>query len=82
MNHDENKHAFFCPACHFGHWFKTGAKQWTWNGDRDKPTINPSVLAYDNHFRCHSYVRNGQIQFLGDCTHELRNQTVDLPEFP
>ena len=30
--------------------------------------------------RCHSFVRDGQIQFLGDCTHALANQTVELPE--
>jgi len=29
---------------------------------------------------CHSFVRNGQIQFLSDCTHNLAGQTVDLPE--
>lgn len=28
---------------------------------------------------CHSYVTDGRIQFLNDCTHELRGQTVDLP---
>lgn len=27
---------------------------------------------------CHSFVRDGQIQFLGDCTHELAGQTVPL----
>lgn len=27
---------------------------------------------------CHSFVRDGQIQFLGDCTHHLANQTVAL----
>ena len=27
---------------------------------------------------CHSYVRDGQIQFLGDCTHALAGQTVPL----
>jgi len=31
---------------------------------------------------CHSFVRDGQIQFLGDCTHALAGQTVDLPELP
>lgn len=31
---------------------------------------------------CHSYVADGQIQFLGDCTHHLRGQTVPLPEWP
>ena len=30
--------------------------------------------------RCHSYVTDGQIQFLGDCTHALAGQTVPLPD--
>lgn len=29
--------------------------------------------------RCHSFVRDGHIQFLNDCTHELAGQTVELP---
>lgn len=28
---------------------------------------------------CHSFVTDGRIQFLGDCTHKLAGQTVDLP---
>lgn len=28
---------------------------------------------------CHSFVTDGRIQFLGDCTHALRGQTVALP---
>jgi hypothetical protein len=31
---------------------------------------------------CHSFVTDGRIQFLGDCTHVLASQTVDLPEWP
>jgi hypothetical protein len=30
---------------------------------------------------CHSYVTDGQIQFLGDCTHALAGQTVALPVY-
>lgn len=30
---------------------------------------------------CHSFVTDGRIQFLGDCTHALAGQTVDIPEF-
>lgn len=30
---------------------------------------------------CHSFVRDGRIQFLNDCTHALAGQTVDLPEW-
>lgn len=29
---------------------------------------------------CHSFVTDGRIQFLNDCTHALAGQTVDLPE--
>ena len=32
--------------------------------------------------RCHSFVRAGQIEFLGDCTHALAGQTVPLPPWP
>lgn len=31
--------------------------------------------------RCHSFVRNGKIQYLGDCTHLMANKTVEIPEF-
>jgi hypothetical protein len=30
---------------------------------------------------CHSFVTDGRIQFLGDCTHQLAGQTVDLPKW-
>jgi hypothetical protein len=33
-------------------------------------------------FRCHSFVTDGRIQFLSDCTHALAGQTVDLPDWP
>jgi hypothetical protein len=29
--------------------------------------------------RCHSFVTDGRIQFLGDCTHHPVGQTVPLP---
>jgi hypothetical protein len=94
MSRDEHKHAFFCPGCGFAHWFRTDGKAdggtggrtdgsgWSWNGDRNKPTISPSILAWADAFRCHSFITDGRIRFLGDCTHALKGQTVDLPEFP
>jgi len=30
---------------------------------------------------CHSFVREGRIEFLSDCTHALKGQTVELPEW-
>ena len=31
---------------------------------------------------CHSFVRAGRWEFLGDCTHNLAGQTVDMVELP
>lgn len=43
---------------------------------------NPNRPAPFKCFRCHSFVTAGRIQFLGDCTHALAGQTVDLPDLP
>jgi hypothetical protein len=32
--------------------------------------------------RCHVFITNGQIQFLDDCTHALKGQTVPIPAWP
>ena len=29
---------------------------------------------------CHSFVKDGKIQFLSDCTHALAGQTIELPD--
>lgn len=75
---------WFCPGCKCGHAFET--PRWTWNGSFDKPTFSPSllyerVIRNDKEVRCHTYVRDGMIQFLSDCTHEFAGKTVPLPEF-
>lgn len=31
-------------------------------------------------FRCHSFITDGKISFLSDCTHDLAGKEVDLPE--
>lgn len=62
------------------------AARWGFNGDLDHPTFDPSVLCTSNwgpeqrEVRCHSYVTDGRIQFLPDCTHALAGQTVDLSD--
>lgn len=32
--------------------------------------------------RCHAYVTQGKIHFLSDCSHALKDQVVDLPDYP
>lgn len=52
--------------------------------DKDAETLTREQLlehpVYS--FRCHSFVENGHIRFLNDCTHELANQTVPIPHWP
>jgi len=59
---------------------------WDWNGDLVNVGLEPSILTKskrgEDEFVCHSFLRNGQWQFLGDCTHSLANQTVQMLPLP
>ena len=83
---------FRCPGCEYNHRIrvKIGGQAllpepvWDWNGSEDAPTISPSInfQAVDDQGKdvhCHSFVSKGKIQFLGDCTHKLKDQTVEIP---
>jgi hypothetical protein len=82
-------YAFHCPGCGYDHSFTVGPgrtekdHRWTFNGSLDKPTFQPSLLCNKDipACRCHSFVTDGRIQFLADCWHKLKDQTVDLPEW-
>lgn len=77
---------FHCPGCNYGHAFEVTApvsdKGWTWNGSLEKPTFHPSLLvnADDPSTRCHLFLRDGVIEFLSDCHHELAGQKIELPD--
>ncbi|OFY87840.1 MAG: hypothetical protein A3F72_02925 [Bacteroidetes bacterium RIFCSPLOWO2_12_FULL_35_15] len=34
----------------------------------------------ENSYHCHFIITNGKIKFCGDCSHELKNLTIELPE--
>ncbi len=86
--------AFDCPGCQRTHIVDITTKHrpsaWSWNGSMDKPTFAPSLLvtwqATSNgeptkrELTCHSFIRDGFIEFLNDCTHPLAGKTVELPE--
>lgn len=79
---DDGHVLFRCPGCDDNHQIRTPV--WTWNGSIELPTFTPSVLVnygivHGIERRCHSFVTDGRIQYLGDCTHALAGQTVDLP---
>jgi len=59
---------------------RAGTGNWTWNGCVDKPTVRPSILTTggEGDHRCHSWVNDGVVQFLEDCSHDLAGKSVDL----
>lgn len=96
---------FHCPGCGCLHGpivkAPAGTRPvWQWNGDRDRPTLSPSIrvqgtvpLTEDEYQRvmrgekvepkpllCHTFVRDGQIEFLSDCTHALAGKSVPIPD--
>jgi hypothetical protein len=83
----ENLIMFTCPGCGIDHGVTVNAARnsegssWEWNGSLDLPTFTPSIkCSWGGPQVCHSFVRDGRIQFLPDCFHNLKGQTVDLPE--
>ena len=42
---------------------------------------HPEETGLPTCYRCHSFIRDGKIQFLSDCSHELKGQTVEIPDF-
>lgn len=83
---------FFCPGCGHNHVFYvlppnedgTGPV-WKFNGDLARPSFEPSLLMRwtgpQGESVCHIFVRNGEIQFLPDCTHQLAGKVVPLQPF-
>lgn len=54
-----------------GHYFQPNGKHCDKSGDPEWPC---------DCMCCHSFITDGRIQFLSDCTHALAGQTVDLPD--
>lgn len=90
-NENEIQGYFFrCPGCQRRHLVYTkeqspGGACWSLNGDVEHPTFSPSILVNKGGEVpsvpiCHSFIRDGKIQFLNDCTHELAGKTIELPD--
>ena len=76
--------AIRCPGCQTIHVYDS---RWTFNGNMEKPTFDPSYLAkWDfgedrKQIVCHSFVTDGGIRFPNDCTHLLAGESRILLDF-
>jgi hypothetical protein len=84
---------FCCPGCAEGggsglHMLpvntdSAGKPHWDWDGNLEAPTLSPSILTrFGDNQVCHSYLRNGVFEYLGDSTHPMAGQQVPLPLLP
>lgn len=85
-------YSFYCPGCGKTHAVYTTQEKgythpiWGFNGDVNKPTFTPSVATLSTmkiagkymEIRCHSFIREGKIQYLSDCDHAFAGQTIDM----
>lgn len=87
-----------CNTAHRVQYGSGEGPRWHWNMNAEKPTFSPSVKVSwkepsdkpeefsdekkDVDKCCHSFVRDGMIEFLSDCTHSLAGKTVPLAKFP
>jgi hypothetical protein len=69
----------YCPGCKMDHNFD---KRWEISGTKEKPTVSPSILVRwnnaDTNYVCHSFITDGKIKYLNDCTHDLKGKIIDM----
>jgi len=82
---DKKGYSFMCPGCKCAHYIQTNKKFspcWDFNKDMNRPTVMPSIrVNLGQGGLCHSFITNGYIRFLNDCTHELAGETIEIPEW-
>lgn len=88
--HDtECAYVFRCPGCNIDHLIFISHESydgptWSFNGDCNSPRFRPSLLIrwsdQDGNHVCHSFITDGNIEYLPDSTHKLSSKTVPLPD--
>ena len=81
-----------CKLTHLVRVDRQGKPNWVWNNEPKKPTLSPSVVVRftkparelglgknsGTQEKCHSYIQDGRILYLADCTHELAGKRMDM----
>lgn len=79
LRSEYGEYIFYCRGCESCHLFDS---RWQFNNDLSQPTFSPSLLVKytigDEQHICHSFVREGNMEYLSDCTHKFAGMTVPL----
>lgn len=81
----KTQYLYWCLGCGYEHAFALKSEQGhhDFNFDLNNPTVSPSLVQnFTPGEMCHSFIIDGKIQYLSDCTHKLAGQTIELPEYP
>lgn len=75
---------FYCPACQCVHPFEV--PRWDFNGDLERPTFTPSLRVFQREgdtraTACHLFLKDGRIEYCGDCPHAMAGQTIECPDW-
>jgi hypothetical protein len=89
VDNTKGVYTFWCPGCktHHSVWTEHEGYDhpiWEYNGNVNSPTVHPSILVTHPvggvNDICHSFIRDGRIEYLTDCTHELAGKTIILED--
>lgn len=70
-------------AVYYRHSNSWNGSRWEFDGNFDQPTVNPSLLVdLGDGRKCHSFLRQGQIQFLSDSYHAFAGTIIEIPDWP
>jgi hypothetical protein len=73
----------WCPACDEGHSFDS---RWTFDGRHEAPSFSPSMkvtsVGESGETICHSVLTDGVWNYCDDCTHAMKSQKVEAPDWP
>lgn len=87
---DGVSYTHWCPGCKGRHLIWTERSErpvWSFNGDQDRPTFQPSIRCFttlngETRTLCHYFLTDGKLHFCADSPHELSGKVVDLPDLP
>ena len=77
------QYLYWCEGCGYEHAFALLSEggHHKFNGDLNNPTVVPSLVEDNTPGRkCHSFIENGFIRYLGDCWHDLKGKIIELPD--